>query len=59
MLVVKRFRLSCRHTFPKFLFFFFIQFLVLIYAFSQRDYKYDFELLGRAMVVLRTTSKEG
>ena len=35
-----------------------IQFLVLIYAISQRDYQYDFGLLGRATVVLRTTSKD-
>ena len=35
-----------------------IQFLVLIYAISQRDYQYDFGLSGRATVVLRTTSKE-
>lgn len=36
----------------------FIQFLLLIYALSQRDYQYDFGLLGRATVVLRTTSND-
>ena len=45
--------------FHKFYFFLSFSFWFFIYALSQRDHRYDFGLLGGAMIVMRTTLKEG